>query len=117
MSMPQRSGRPATCRRGPTPTPLRRRCCCVTAATTSSLAGPTSWSSELAHADHRVERALRNHARRRYGSAAAQHRLVVRFALVHLPEAAVRATAEPGRLIDAVGAAALAVLRSHRVAA
>ena len=78
---------------------------------------PDELVDELAHADHRVERALRNHARRRYGSAAAQHRLVVRFALVHLPEAAVRATTEPGRLIDAVGAAALAVLRLRRVAA
>lgn len=75
-----------------------------------------SWPAELREAlggmNERVDRALRDHARRRFGSAAKRHMVVVRYALVHLPEAAVRSTSEPGLLVVAVGAAARAALRS-----
>jgi AcrR family transcriptional regulator len=76
-----------------------------------------TWPEELGNAldalNARVERALRDHARRRFGSAAKRHLLVVHYALVQLPAAAVRLTREPGLLVDAVGAAALAALGSN----
>lgn len=66
----------------------------------------------LSTSNERVARALSSHAVQRYGSASSRRLLVVRYALVHLPEAAVRSSPSPRALIEAVGAAAIAAMRA-----
>ncbi len=72
---------------------------------------PVELGDGLDTLNRRIEAALTHHARRRFGRGAKRRLPVVRYALVHLPEAAVRSTSAPGSLVDAVGAAALAALR------
>ncbi|HEY8545767.1 MAG TPA: TetR/AcrR family transcriptional regulator [Acidimicrobiales bacterium] len=57
--------------------------------------------------------ALRAHAKARYGRSGQAELRHVRYALVHVPGAAVRATPRPATLADAVVDAALAALRAH----
>jgi len=76
---------------------------------------PQSLTEELGRLNGRVERALRAHARQRYG-ASREGLLLVRYALVDLPQAAVRSAPSPAALVDAVAAAAIAALRSRPTA-
>ena len=74
---------------------------------------PEELGSVLEDLNGSLSEALRAHARVRYGHSGRGELLAVRYALVHLPEAAVRATTRPALLTDAVGAAALAALAAH----
>ena len=74
---------------------------------------PDELGDQLDDLNGNLIEALRAHARRRYGRTGAGELLAVRYALVHLPEAAVRATSRPAELADAVGAAALTALAAH----
>jgi AcrR family transcriptional regulator len=75
------------------------------------------WPDELDHVlrdlNRPLEAALRAHARARYGRSGQAELRHVRYALVHVPGAAVRASPRPAALADAVAAAALAALAAH----
>lgn len=73
---------------------------------------PDELGAELAAANRPVEQALLEHSRQRFRSWSPGRVRLVRFALVHLPEAAVRAGGDPDLLAEAVGDASLAALRS-----
>jgi AcrR family transcriptional regulator len=75
---------------------------------------PDELAGELSTLNAPALAALRRHARLRFGSGRAAVVDVVRFALVTIPYGAVRNHEDPAALVDAVGDAALAALRSAR---
>lgn len=72
---------------------------------------PLQLGDDLAVVNRPVTQALRRHARRRWGTASAAHIERLRFAVVTVPRALVREHDDPGALVEAASAAALAVVR------